>query len=318
MRKNIFNISHLSMLALSAVLLTGCLKDAGFDDGTHGSITSNTEGGTFISIPKANNRPNTMGLESKTGMQSVDLFQFSYDNVNPAPAGVSATVAVNNALVTDPAVTILPTTAYTLPALTTAFTAGEYVSDMFKFNINTSLLDPMKKYGIGFTLTGVVGGAKIPANLKDVVFVFTIKNKYDGIYNIRCHMLAAADRDPNWVRTPFDYAYQIHLVTTGPKTVKWINTAFAGNVGYHPLMTPAVSGFGQTEPTFEFDASDNLIAVTNTFTPVTNGRSFLINSGVTGSKYTSAKKIYAAFIMKQTGFLDMPIYDSLTFSKARP
>lgn len=316
MRRNIFSLSNIYMLAVGALMLTGCLKDAGFEDGTYGSITGNTTGGLFISIPKANNRPNTLGLESKVGMQSVDLFQFSYDNANPAPAGVTATVALNNALVTDPAVTVLPSSSYTIPSLTTAFAAGEFISDVFKININTGLLDPTKKYGIGFTLTSVSNGAKIPENLKDVVFVFSIKNKYDGIYTIRCKMEHPADRSVDWVRTPFDYTYQIHLITTGPKTVKMLNTAY--NLGYHPLLTPAVSGFGQTEPTFEFDANDNLIAVTNTFSPVTNGRAFVINSAVNGSKWTSAKKIYAAFIMNQTGFLPMPIYDTLTFVKARP
>lgn len=322
MRKNIFNLSNLSLLAVGALMLTGCLKDTGFEDGTYGSITSNTEGGTYVSIPKANNRPNNLGLESRAGLQSVDLFQFSYDNVNPAPAEVTATVALNNALITDPAIVILPTTAYNIPSLATKIVAGEYISEMFKFNINTGLLDPTKKYGIAFTLTTVTGGAAIPANLKDVVFIFSIKNKYDGIYSIRCRMDIAADRSADWVRTPFDYPAQIHLITTGPKTVKWANTAFSpGNStspGFHPLLTPAVSGFGATEPNFEFDASDNLISVVNGVPNPSNGRSFVINSAVAGSKWTTAKKVYAAFIMNQPGFLPMPLFDSLTFVKARP
>jgi len=318
MRRNIFSLSNLSMLAVGALMLTGCLKDSGFEDGTYGSITGNTEGGTFVSIPKANNRPNALGLESKAGLQSVDLFQFSYDNVNPAPAEVTATVAINNALITDPAIVILPTTAYNIPSLVTKIAAGEYISEMFKFNINTGVLDPTKKYGIAFTLTSVNGGASIPANLKDVIFVFSIKNKYDGIYTIRCSMDIAADRSPDWVRTTFDYPAQMYLITTGPKTVKYSNQAFAGGPGYHPLLTPATSGFGQTETTLEFDASDNIIAVTNTWLNVTNGRSFVINNAVSGSKWTSAKKIYASYIMNQTGFLPMPLFDTLTFVKARP
>lgn len=316
MRRNIFSLSNLSMLAVGALMLTGCLKDTEFEDGTFGSVTGNTTGGLYVSIPKANNRPNVVGVESKAGLQSVDLFQFSYDNASPAPAGVTATVAVNNALITDPAVVLLPTSAYNIPSLSTAFTAGEFISEVFKININTGVLDPSKKYGIAFTLTSVSNSAAIPDNLKDVIFLFTIKNKYDGIYTFRGRMDMAADRSPDWVRVPFDYPYQVQLITTGPNTVKFYNEAFGQ--GFHPLMTPGTSGFGQTEATFTFDASDNLTAVVNSYSPVTNGRSYVINSAVAGSKWTSAKKVYAAYIMNQTGFLPMPLYDTLTFVKARP
>jgi hypothetical protein len=149
------------------------------------------------------------------------------------------------------------------------------------------------------------------------VFVFSIKNKYDGIYTFRGRMDIAADRSADWVRTPFAYPYQIHLITTGPNTVKFYNEAFGQ--GYHPLMTPAVSGFGSTEPNFTFDANDNLIEAVNGWPNPSNGRAFVINSAVTGSKYVpSTKKVYLAYIMNQPGFLPMPLFDTLTYVKARP
>jgi hypothetical protein len=177
------------------------------------------------------------------------------------------------------------------------------------------LLDPTKKYGIGFKITDIPAGIQMSSNLNSVVFAFTIKNKYDGIYQARCHMLHPPDRSPDWVRTPFTYGFDIHLITTGPNSVKMFNTAF--NAGFHPLQVPGASGFGNTEANFVFDASNKLTQVFNGITGVT--RSFEINTAVTTSKYDPAtKKVFAAFIMNQTGFQPIPIFDTLTFLKARP
>jgi len=316
MRIKISNNYFALLFATATVILFGCLKSS--DKSAYGSITENTTGKKFVSIPMAASSPNVLGVEAKNGFQPVSLFKFSYDFESPANEEITTTLAVNNSLVTDPTFIVLPAAAYTIPSLTTKILAGNFISESFGITLNTDLLDPTKKYAIGFTLKTVTGGAALSGNLSNVVYVFTIKNKYDGIYSFRGRMDHPADRSADWTRTPFSYdPYQIYLVTTGPRTVKFFNTAF--NSGFHPLSTPGVSGFGQTEPTLEFDANDKLISVTNTFLNVTNGRSFVINSNVTTSKYDpAAKKVYAAFFMKQTGFLDMPIYDTLTFVKARP
>jgi hypothetical protein len=316
MRIKISN-NYFSILFLTAIVtLSGCLKSS--DKSSFGSITGNTTGKQFISIPKAASSPNILGVEAKNGFQPLSLFSFSYDNASPASSEITVTVAVNNSLVTDPTLVLLPTAAYNVPSLATKIEVGKFISAPLLVNLNTDLLDPTKKYAVGFTITTVTGGISVSSNLNNVVYAFTIKNKYDGIYSFRGRLDHPADRSADWLRTPFSYdPYQIHLITTGPRTVKFLNTAY--NSGFHPLATPGISGFGSTEPSLEFDANDNLISVTNTFPNPSNGRGFKINTNVTGSKYVPAsKKVYAAFFMTQPGFIDMPIYDTLTFVKVRP
>jgi len=306
-------------LFVAAGSLTGCLKDDGYDAGEYGAVTGNTTGNKFISIPLGRNAVNVLGVEAKAGFQDINLFQFSYDYQSPAESEISVTVVQDNSLVTaaDPTLLLVPAAAIQIVNLTTKIPAGKVVSDVFMVKLNTDLLDPTKKYGIAFKINDAPEGIQLSSNLNKVVFAFTIKNKYDGVYQARCRNDHPADRDPTWLRTAYTYAYDIHLVTTGPNTVKMFNTAF--NAGFHPLFTTGTSGYGQTEPTFTFDAAGKLVGVVNSFSPVTNGRAFEMNTAVTDSRYDAAtKKVYAAIIMTQTGFQPTPLYDTLTFLKARP
>lgn len=318
--RQIINNKRLAVLMLvMSMAAASCLKDKGFENGEYGAVR-NTEGKEFLTIPLASKKLNTLGLESKSGMQKVELFALSYDYVNPAAATITGTLQLNNDLVkaADSTATILPATAYTVPSMNAVVAKGNRISSSFALEVNTSLLDPTKKYGIGFTLAGVdKPGVSIPSNLKNVVFVFSIKNKFDGVYTIRSRMAHPADRAAEWLRTPFTYPYDIHLITAGPKVVTFYNTAFGA--GFHPLMVPGVSGFGATQPVFEFDDNNKLISVTNGVPNPPNGRAFQINTAVTDSRFDPATKtVYAAFIMTQPGFEPIPIYDTLTFKQTRP
>jgi len=317
MKKLVFN--NLWLVLAMSFSFTACLKDEGYDNGQYGAVR-NTAGQEFLSIPVAAKNPNVLGLESKTGSQNVEMFVASYDFVDPASADITGTLVLNNALIAaaDATAVVLPANTYTIPSNTITVKSGARVSDKFVINLNTSTLDPTKKYGIGFTLTSVSkGGVNVPSNLKDVVYIFTLKNKYDGIYTLKSRMDHPADRSADWLRTPFTYPFDIQLITTGPSSVKFFNTAFGA--GFHPLMVPAPSGFGATEPLFAFDANDKLISVTNGVPNPSNGRAFAINPNVTTSRFDPATKtVYAAFIMTQPGFQPLPIFDTLIFKSKRP
>ncbi|HEX8334661.1 MAG TPA: DUF1735 domain-containing protein [Segetibacter sp.] len=184
MKKIIFN-NLLLLVAISATF-TSCLKDKGYDEGKYGAVR-NTAGQEFMSIPVAARIPNTQSLESKAGSQNIPLFVVSYDYVDPAASDITGTITLNNALVkaADTSAVLLPTSIYSIPSNTITVKAGQRVSDRFIMTINTSTLDPTKKYGIGFTLSSVSkGGVAIPSNLKDVVYIFSLKNVYDGIYTV--------------------------------------------------------------------------------------------------------------------------------------
>lgn len=325
----LINKTYICLLLVAAMSLTSCLKDKGFEDGKYSTVGANTVGSQWVSIPLGSRWMNNVGVESKAGFQPVPLFPVAYDFENTTNEDITVTIAVNNSLIaqrdTLNTTTPLPASSFNVPSTTVVIPAGQRVSAPFAINMNTSTLDPMKKYSVGFSITAVSKtGVAIPENMKDAVFVFTIKNRFDGIYTVRSRMDHPSDRDPLWLRTPFTYGYFIELITTGPLTVEWNNQAFGD--GFHPLQTPGVSGFGSTRVAFEFTEDNKLVRVWNAFPNPSNGRAFNILTGTdpkTGVTINNrfdpdTKTVYAAFQMTQPGFAPIPIFDTLNFEKVRP
>lgn len=325
----LINRTYICLLLVATMSLTSCLKDKGFEDGKYSTVGENTLGGQWVSIPLGSRWLNNVGVESKAGFQAVPLFPVSYDFENTTNEDITVTIAVNNGLIaqrdTLRTTTQLPASSYNVPSTTVVIPAGQRVSAPFAINMNTSTLDPTKKYSIGFSITAVSkSGVSIPENMKDVVFVFTIKNRFDGIYTIRSRMDHPSDRAAEWVRTPFTYGYFIELITTGPLSVEWNNQAYGD--GLHPLQVPGASGFGQTRVAFEFSEDNKLTRVFNAVPNPSNGRAFSILTGTdpkTGATINNrfdpaTKTVYAAFQMTQPGFAPIPIFDTLLYEKVRP
>jgi hypothetical protein len=225
---------------------------------------------------------------------------------------------VNNNLVrpADSTAVVLPANAYNVPSLNLTVKAGQRISAPLSININTSLLDPSKKYGIGFTITSVSEqGVNIPANLKNVVFLFTIKNKYDGVYNFKGTYSHPADRDPAWVRTQFTYPYDVHLITTGPNSVTFYNTYFSA--GFLPLMVPGASGFGATALDIVFGDNDRVTSVNNP-APDSRNRQFQLTPGGNSRYDNATKTLYLKMSMTQNGFDPIPMDIIMEFQKPRP
>jgi hypothetical protein len=287
--------SFLAVFFVAAGALTGCLKDDGFDNGEYGSITGNTATGKFISIPLGS-KVNSMGLESKAGAQLINLFQLSYDYQAPADKEITATLAVNNALITDPKITVLPAASYTIPSPTVKFKVGQVISDPFAFSVNTSALDPTKVYGIAFTLTEASDGIGIAANLKNVIFNFSVKNKYDGKYGVQGYLYhpsaarafstaslgaakTVATAGPNSVTIPLGDlggAGYIGLVTVNPDNTLTIEVAPGGAGGPYTMFT---SGLPATNPGYTA-AWAGSPQCNNTYDPAT--KTFKVRYGYVG------------------------------------
>jgi hypothetical protein len=291
------------------------LKDKGQENGEYGAINSNVEGKEWVSIPLAAKNPNAVGVESKAGFQTVPLFPVSYDYKDPAAQDITVNVAVNNSLLAGTGATPLPTSAYQVPTQTVTVKAGQRVSDPFAISMNTSTLDPSITYGIAFSITGVSkSGVGIPSNMKDVIFLFTIKNKYDGVYSYTAKYDWPSDRDPAWPRTEWTYPYETALETTGPNTVSFYNDAYAGTL--IPLMTPGASGLGATAMDITFDASDKVVAISN---PAMDSRQRNVTLAPGGnSRYDAATKtLYLELIFTQNGFQPAPFHIKMKYTKPR-
>lgn len=239
-----------------------------------------------------------------------------------ATKDVHITVSENNALLTGDIIP-LPAGTYNINTTNIVIPAGQSFSDTLAITItNSMVLDPTRIYGVGFTISAIDQGYKIAANQRNAVIAFSIKNKYDGAYNLTI-------KTTGWgAFTIADgvtgiYPGEIELITASDNSVSLYSTdrednlqpAFSGGVA----SIGAPTAFGATTPLFVFNTTnDKLVDVQNTTADDGRGRELLLNPAVTDSRFDPATRtIYAAYIMKQNGRPDQFIYDTLSFVRER-
>ena len=136
MKKIFLNNNWLALMVAVSIILPSCLKDKDNEDMISGP--QNTEGQEWVTIPKGNKAANVLAIEAKSEPQDVNLFQVSYDYVDPASTDITTTLVVNNDLVTayDPTAIVLPANAYTMPSPSTVVreraTFERYVQNRFE------------------------------------------------------------------------------------------------------------------------------------------------------------------------------------------
>jgi hypothetical protein len=318
MKKTIF---YKFLLVLTgAFSLTACLKDEGFEEGKYGAVR-NTAGKEYVTIPMAAKKAHILTLESKAGPQTLELFPLSYDYVDPAASEFTAKVRLNNTLVTayDPNVVILPTAAFTVPSPDVKFQAGQRISQKFAISINTSLLDPSKVYGLGLSLESVSKpGVQLSSNLNDVLFIFTVKNRFDGEYTMTGTLVDNANSALT-AKSPTT----VYLITEGANTARVFNagTATSSFKELFPIMNGAAeSAYGAFMPVFTIDANNNVTSVVNAHgQPASNTRSAEIDpSGI--NKYDPGTKTLKVkwFMYQPSAIAGIRTSFDFTFTYVKP
>jgi hypothetical protein len=318
MKKTIFN--NLLLVVAAAFSFTACLKDKGYEDGKYGAVR-NTAGKEYVTIPMAAKKAHILTLESKAGAQTIELFPLSYDYVDPAASEITAKVRLNNTLVRayDTTVVVLPTNSYTVPSFDVKIPAGQRISQKFAISINTSLLDPSKVYGLGLSLESVSKpGVQLSSNLNDVLFIFTVKNRFDGEYTMTGTLVdnavpALTAKSPTTV----------YLITEGANTVRLFNagTAQASFKELFPIMNGAAeSAYGAFMPVFTIDANNNVTTVVNQHgQPAGNTRSAAIDpTGI--NKYDPATKTLRVkwFMYQPSAIAGIRATFDFTFTYVKP
>jgi hypothetical protein len=321
MNNIILKYKSAAIVAMAVLGLSSCLKDEGFENGTYG--LTGFAGGEFVSIGAAGRNPNALALESRAGDQTVELFQVTYDYVDAAKEAIKVTMAKDDAAVTaaDPTLVILPTNTFTVVSNDLTIDAGKRVStNTFTLKINTSTLNPVKAYGVAFTISAISkSSAAAPKNLKTVIYKISLKNKYDGFYEVTGSMT-------DFVAPALTglYPHTVNLYTSGPDQNDYGQTQYNFGGGYprgeiHLIMNGAnVSGYGSFSPVFKFDATDKVVSVANFWgQPAGNGRSGRLDA--TGiNKYDPATKtIRVKYWMVQAG-ADRTLFDEVyTWKRSR-
>ncbi len=257
--KNITSKAVLA-LALLSFTFTGCLKDKGFENYQYGINDPDTQP-PGIGFPLAAKAINGIGLDVSGSAQTVNgMFYLNLNAGNPAPADVTVTLEIKSAeligaynTANGTSIQVLNPSLYTFP-LTVTIPAGARNIDIPFVVPSTLTLNPNLSYGIAVRIASVTGNYVIADNLRNLLVQFSIKNKYDGKYNLTGYH--------NRVPYTFPYETTMHMVTTGPNAVYFFWPE-VGGVG-HPIgigANNALSWYGPTvAPVVVFNTTTNLVS----------------------------------------------------------
>jgi hypothetical protein len=302
---------YLLTFALGGLLLTtgltSCLKDKGYDNGQYGV---NGPASKAVSIPQATSSPIAFSVDAITTAQSINAPTVNLETPNVAAEDVTVTLVVDQSLLPN-GVVPMPATAFNMTSLTLVIPAGSRTATA-KINIpNASILNPNNKYGIGFKIASVSpAGYAIASNLKSVVISFSIKNKYDGVYNLRGY------HNRNSPDYTIPYNVTVHMITTGPSSVVFFYPDPPGPDTYaHPINGNAGQYYGDFAPNITFDPATDLAIGVNEY--VTNALPMNIVAG-SNSRFEPGppKKMYLLFRYNNNDL--RRFYDTLTYLSARP
>jgi hypothetical protein len=308
--------------AVFSVILAGCLKDKGLDNG---SIQS-THGANIPVIGMAANVASTqnfalVAFDNGNNDTTVNLLPVSIGGSAPAGQDIHVTLEQNDQLVTN--YSNNPDNASYIPPPAGSFTTssvvtipkGSYVGYLqIKFKPSDYIGQP---YALGYKIKSIQEpGYTISGNLDTAICAIVIKNKYDGSYNMRMRLTGwgaySISDGP-----AYDWPNKVGFSSTGGNTLIFSTTQ---GQGLQPGFTPGggATVFGAATPQFTFDLTSNKLTDVTNLTADSRNRNFRLNPAVTDSRWDPATKtIYLAYIMGQNGRPDQFIYDTLTYVGSR-
>lgn len=306
--------SIIVLFVLMLTVTTGCLKDKGFENHEYG-INSPETSPVGIGLPLAANTQ-TYGLDlSATPQVVADILVANLLGGKPAPADIKVNLTLKPTLIADyntangTSAIVLPSSIYTVPSsLVITIKQGETLGKL-PINISsTTSLDASVTYALGFSISSTDAGYTIASNLKDLLILFNIKNKYDGIYNLTGYHN----------RTPYTFPYDINvlMITTGPTSVAmYLNPPF-GDYG-QPIGTApgAVGWYGNAvSPNFGFDPTTNIATTISGMYPGVT-YSYNTDPGVVNSWNPVTKKMTISW--QYNGNPLRRFYDTLVYKGPR-
>ncbi|KLT64683.1 DUF1735 domain-containing protein [Pedobacter sp. BMA] len=308
--KNHF-LKYTGIVLLVAITAISCRKDAFEGDETlesgttHFKVLEGREIKLFF----------TPFTETKA---KVHLFSIRRDAASSADLQQSATIKIeqNAGIITKyntdhgDSFEELPSSVYTFggdagyvktaTGYNVSFAPGVF-SQNFKLNINGSnWVDLSKKYALAFRVTDWGGIKKTVATSDTIMVLLSIKNKYDGVYDVSgsmvdvvsptlSHFSIFVNSAANTFTTP---PYQLELRTISPTKCAAYDNYFFG--GYFTPITSGTtySNYGSFSAIFEFDpATDKVIGVTNYYgQPASNTRSARLDPTGTVNAYDASTK----------------------------
>ncbi len=307
----------LATLLCAAVIIagTGCLKDKGFDNNSYG-INDPDASPKGVGFTRGIKLKNTAGINVADTPQTIKgILTISLLAGKPAQEDIHIKLALDPTILSEynaangtiieefnPALYDLGSTDVILPK-------GQQLLDISIRVPSTLALDPLKTYGIGLRIVAVDPGYTISGNQNRILVEVGLKNRYDGVYNLKGYH----NRDPY----TFPYDTEEYMITAGPVSVAFYwpqKNDFGHPIGVAPGVT---NWYGNTiAPVVVFDPLTDL--VTDVFnaggaTPIT----MFTGAGAGISRYEpSTKTIYVSWNYNANPL--RAFFDTLVYTGPRP
>lgn len=170
--------------------MAACNKDKDFDAGKYGL---KDPGGSPVGVgfPQSSNAVNVTGINLLNTNQTLELALVNLLSDEPAEQDIHVVLQLAPNLVTaynaanNPDLEVLPQGAYSIPSLTVTIPRGQRTGTL-RVNIpDATMLDASSRFGIGFTIASVQEqGVRVAENMRNVLFALTVRNAYEGRYEI--------------------------------------------------------------------------------------------------------------------------------------
>lgn len=321
-----------AFLVGATAMLSSCLKDKGFENGEYGVDGSNSA--KVVSLPQSQEGISVFALNSDPPTEDIDAVLVQLAATDAAREDIQVTLEKDMSLVASynasnfTTYEELPSNCYQIVSpggLTVTIPKGQHQA-WLKVRVLKNNFDFTKAYALGFKIGASSGGNVIAGNYRSMILAITVKNKYDGLYRMNGTMTDVA----NAALTAYPNA-PVSFVTAGPTKVTMhalLPTGAAAwyDAPYQPIMNGAnVSVYGEFGPEFTFNATDNIVGMTNYWgnpSPLTRG----IVMDATGiNKYEvtgGVKTIKAKYIMTQPSVVPAPpsyrTFFNMTFTYVGP
>jgi len=310
------------VMTLAFVLtLSSCLSDSDYDNNLIGTKNKGNQNFVEVHLTSSDNTNtvsrsyNAIGKDTTINLIPINLTS------GPATSDVTITFEVLDTLSSEVVKSYVNDDGFVVPDATkyTVMNTGNKVTIpagsstgyiQVKFNPNNLIGDT---YILAIKITAVSDAKYTISNLNVGYVKMGAKNMYDGEYTNTGTMVDATN-------AAFTGAYPllVYLITQDGTSVGYWDIEVWGNY-FHAFMNGAsYSGYGSFAPVFKFDASNNVIAVTNIYgQPAANGRSAQLDpSGI--NKYDPVTKtLKVKYWMNQPGATHRTAFDE-TFTYVGP
>lgn len=300
-------LNILSLLGLTSLLLTSCIKDEVDDLGN--------EGDNFLKILES--PENQLFFSVFTDVKRIDLFSVRRDAATTSALNQSASIKLqlDTAKIRlyneehDTEFELLPDSLYTLgegivksgDIYTMTLNAGDFAKD-FAVNLNGAKWDVSHKYAMAFNIIDSAG-LNLTEGKKDIMAFISVKNKYDGRYEVTGTFVDMAN-------ATFTSAYPLtwDLVTSGPNSVIVYDNVNLGVPGFL-FNTPAgASYYGNFGLEIEFNPETNaIVGMTNYYgQPAVNTRSAVLDPSGANKYDPATSTISIKYFMLQPSVVPAP------------